>query len=215
MATVLDRSPTGANLEDRDLILHVRHGDERCLEVLLKRHRNLVGAVGRRYFLRGHDRDDVLQEGTIGLYKAIRDYDPDQETPFRAFAQMCISRQILTAVKGANRHKHSPLNTSASIDAPRNSYDTSQHILSHRLVSRAVDPANFVIAADEIKALAETLRRGLTRLEGQVLHLFMDGKSYEQIASKLGGEIKHVDNALQRIRLKVKRHLDDRDSIAS
>ncbi|MDP9067866.1 MAG: RNA polymerase sporulation sigma factor SigH [Actinomycetota bacterium] len=210
MATTFEARP-GSDLEDRDLVRHAREGDQRCLEVLLTRHRPLVRAVARRYFLRGHDTDDVIQEGTIGLYRAVRDFDPDQETPFRAFAELCISRQIVTAVKGANRFKHTPLNASISIDRPtRTSEESPQITLADRLAAHVFDPALLVIAADEIKALRDTLRRGLTKLESDVLHLFMHGKSYEEIAAKLGAEIKHVDNALQRIRMKVRRHLHHR-----
>lgn len=211
MATVLHSTP-GHDLEDRELVRHVQSGDERCLDLLLKRHRGFVRGISSRYFLRGFDQEDVLQEGTIGLYKAIRDYDPDHETPFRAFAELCISRQVLTAIKGANRYKHMPLNASLSIDAPAPGDEGGHGVLGHRLVSRAFDPAVFVIAADEIKALKEALRRGLTKVEAQVLHLFVEGKTYEQIAEKLGNEVKHVDNALQRIRMKIRRHLHHRDS---
>lgn len=210
MATALHVRP-GADLEDRDLIRHAREGDQRCLEVLLRRHRNVVHSVARRYFFRGHDKDDVIQEGTIGLYKAVRDFDPARETPFRAFAELCISRQILTAVKGANRHKHQPLSASISLDAPKATDDATHETLGHRIASRAFDPATFVIAADEIKALKESLRDALTRLEQDVLHLFMQGRTYEQIAHKLGNEVKHIDNALQRVRMKIRRHLHHRE----
>lgn len=213
MTTALDVRP-GADLEDRELIRHTREGDERCLEVLLSRHRNVVHSVARRYFFRGHDKDDVIQEGTIGLYKAVRDFDAEQETPFPAFAQLCISRQILTAVKGANRHKHKPLSVSVSLDAPRSREGGNDETLGQVIASRSLEPAAFVIAAEEIKALRDSLRRGLTRLEAQVFHLFMQGKTYEQIADKLGNEVKHIDNALQRIRLKVRRHLHQRHDSA-
>ena len=199
-----------SDLHDRELVRRARDGDRRSLDLLLRRHRALVRSVARRYFLRGQDSDDVLQEGTIGLYKAIRHFDVEQETTFRSYAELCISRQILTAIKDANRLKHTALNVSVSLDAPSSDHEGRPATRERLLMSRAFNPEVFVIAADEARALKDTLRRGLTRLEEDVLHLFLDGKSYEQIAQKLGSERKHIDNALQRVRSKVKRHLDHR-----
>ena len=168
--------------------------------------------VARRYFLRGQDNDDVLQEGTIGLYKAVRHFDLDQEGSFRAFAELCISRQIQSAIKDANRLKHGPLNVSVSLDATGNDGEAPHGPREHLLSARAFNPEVFVIAADEARALKDTLRRGLTRLEEDVLHLFMEGKTYEQIAQRLGSERKLIDNALQRVRSKVRRHIHHRDN---
>ena len=200
-----------SDLYDRELVGRAREGDRRSLDVLLKRHRGLVRQVARRFFLRGQDSDDVLQEGTIGLYKAVRHFDLDQEGSFRAFAELCISRQIQSAIKDANRLKHSPLNVSVSLDASASDGDGRQRPRQHLPSTRAFNPEVFVIAADEARALRDTLRRGLTRLEEDVLHLFMEGKTYEQIAQRLGSERKLIDNALQRVRTKVRRHLHHRD----
>lgn len=199
-------------LEDAELVGQVRAGEERAIEVLLARYRNFARSKARSYFLAGSEREDVVQEGMIGLYKAIRDFDLVQETPFRAFAELCISRQILTAIKTANRHKHQPLNSSVSLDAPAYGDDYSSSV-GDQLMSpeRTSDPAELVISAEEIEALRATMSRNLTELEGDVLTLYMDGKSYEEIAGALGNHVKSIDNALQRIKRKLQRHISQRD----
>jgi RNA polymerase sporulation-specific sigma factor len=199
-------------LQDNDLVARVKTGDEKCLDVLLSRYRKFARSKARSYFLAGSDREDVVQEGMIGLYKAIRDFDPQQETPFRAFAELCISRQILTAIKTANRHKHQPLNQSVSLDAPAYSDEDSRSVGDNLVAAPQVsDPAELVISAEEIEAIRDTMRDSLTELEGDVLRLYMDGKSYEEIAGALGNHVKSIDNALQRIKRKLQKHLDERD----
>ena len=203
-----------SELEDQALVQRVQDGDERCLEVLLGRYRNFARSKARSYFLAGSDKEDVVQEGMIGLYKAIRDFDPKQETPFRAFAELCISRQILTAIKTANRNKHQPLNSSISLDAPAYSNESSDKSVADNLIAPAMtDPAELLISAEEIEAIRTSMRENLTELEGDVLRLYMDGKSYEEIAGALGNHVKSIDNALQRIKRKLQRHLDQRDAL--
>jgi RNA polymerase sporulation-specific sigma factor len=203
-------------LEDYDLVNAVRDGDERCLDVLLARYRNFARSKARSYFLAGSDKEDVVQEGMIGLYKAIRDFDLSQDTPFRAFAELCISRQILTAIKTANRQKHQPLNSSVSLEAPVYGDDSSDRTLGDNLqASTLADPVELVISAEEIEAIRDSMRDNLTDLEGDVLRLYMDGKSYEEIAGALGNHVKSIDNALQRIKRKLKRHIDERNALAS
>ncbi len=202
-------------LEDLDLVKRVRDGDERCLEMLLSRYRNFARSKARSYFLAGSDKEDVVQEGMIGLFKAIRDFDLAQDTPFRAFAELCISRQILTAIKTANRQKHQPLNSSVSLDAPAYGDDKGESSVGDNLVATTLtDPAELVISAQEIEAIRDSMRDNLTELEGDVLRLYMDGKSYEEIAGALGNHVKSIDNALQRIKRKLQRHLDQRDAVA-
>jgi RNA polymerase sporulation-specific sigma factor len=199
-------------LEDLDLVKRVRDGDERCLETLLSRYRNFARSKARSYFLAGSDKEDVVQEGMIGLFKAIRDFDLSQDTPFRAFAELCISRQILTAIKTATRQKHQPLNSSVSLDAPAYGDEKGESSVGDNLVaSTLADPAELVISAQEIEAIRDSMRDNLTELEGDVLRLYMDGKSYEEIAGALGNHVKSIDNALQRIKRKLQRHLDQRD----
>ncbi|HEX2296241.1 MAG TPA: RNA polymerase sporulation sigma factor SigH [Actinomycetota bacterium] len=202
-------------LEDLDLVKRVRDGDERCLEMLLSRYRNFARSKARSYFLAGSDKEDVVQEGMIGLFKAIRDFDLSQDTPFRAFAELCISRQILTAIKTANRQKHQPLNSSVSLDAPAYGDEKGESSVGDNLVATTLsDPAELVISAQEIEAIRDSMRGSLTELEGDVLRLYMDGKSYEEIAGALGNHVKSIDNALQRIKRKLQRHLDQRDAVA-
>jgi RNA polymerase sporulation-specific sigma factor len=202
-------------LEDLELVERVRAGDERALEVLLARYRNFARSKSRSYFLAGSDKEDVVQEGMIGLYKAIRDYDASQETPFRAFAELCISRQILTAIKTANRNKHQPLNTSLSLDAPAYGDESRERSVGDDLVASPLsDPMELVISAEEIEALRDSMKGTLTELEGNVLALYMDGRSYEEIAVMLGNHVKSIDNALQRIKRKLQRHLDERNAVA-
>jgi RNA polymerase sporulation-specific sigma factor len=202
-------------LEDLDLVERVRNGDERSLEMLLSRYRNFARSKARSYFLAGSDKEDVVQEGMIGLFKAIRDFDLAQDTPFRAFAELCISRQILTAIKTANRQKHQPLNSSVSLDAPAYGDEKGESSVGDNLVATTLsDPAELVISAQEIEAIRDSMRDNLTELEGDVLRLYMDGKSYEEIAGALGNHVKSIDNALQRIKRKLQRHLDQRDAVA-
>jgi RNA polymerase sporulation-specific sigma factor len=201
-------------LEDNELVERVRSGDERCVEVLLSRYRNFARSKARSYFLAGSDKEDVVQEGMIGLFKAIRDFDLTQDTPFRAFAELCISRQILTAIKTANRQKHQPLNSSISLDAPAYGDDDSDRSVGDHLVATSTtsDPIELVISAEEIEAIRNNMSETLTELEGDVLRLYMDGKSYEEIAGALGNHVKSIDNALQRIKRKLQRHLQGRDA---
>jgi RNA polymerase sporulation-specific sigma factor len=180
--------------------------------VLLARYRNFARSKARTYFLAGSDKEDVVQEGMIGLFKAIRDFDLKQGTPFRAFAELCIARQILTAIKSANRQKHQPLNSSVSLDAAAYGDDDTSSVADH-LESPAFtsDPVELVISAEEIEALRASMSRNLSELEGEVLALYMEGKSYEEIAGALGNHVKSIDNALQRIKRKLNRHISQRD----
>lgn len=201
--------------EDLDLVRQVREGDDGALDTLLHRYRNFARSKARSFFLAGSDKEDVVQEGMIGLYKAIRDFDLSQDTPFRAFAELCISRQILTAIKSANRQKHRPLNASVSLDAPAFVDDEAgDRTLADNLeASQLSDPVNLVISSEEVEAIRDSMKDSLTDLEGDVLSLYMDGKSYDEIAGALGNHVKSIDNALQRIKRKLQRHLDERRSL--
>ena len=204
-------------LEDNELVTRVRAGDERCVEILLSRYRNFARSKARSYFLAGSDKEDVVQEGMIGLFKAVRDFDLAQDTPFRAFAELCISRQILTAIKTANRQKHQPLNSSISLDAPAYGDEDSHRSVGDALVATPTssDPIELVISAEEIEAIRDNMSETLTELEGDVLRLYMDGKSYEEIAGALGNHVKSIDNALQRIKRKLQRHIEDRNALSA
>lgn len=197
------------DIEDDALVAMAREGNDQAIETLLHRYRHYARAKARSYFLAGADKEDIVQEGMIGLFKAIRDFQAEKNTAFRAFAELCITRQIITAIKTATRQKHIPLNSYVSLNKPTSHDD--QRPLEEALVHRALDPAEMVISADEISSIKASMGRVLSDLETEVLQLYMDGKSYQQIADMLGRHVKSIDNALQRIKRKLEQHLATRD----
>ena len=204
------------SMNDADLTLRAQGGDVRATETLLNRYRPLARAKARSFFVPGCDRDDVVQEAMIGLCEAIRNYDATKRRPFWVFANVCVTRQILTAVQSANRRKRQVLNSSLSFDAITPTPDGESVVLSDALMAPSVtfDPFEMVIAFEEVKALQVSMREQLTPLERDVLDLHMKGKSYKEMASILGNRVKAVDNALQRVRCKAQHHLDQRNDLA-
>ena len=196
------------DIDDDALVALAREGDDKAIETLLQRYRHYARAKARSYFLAGADKEDIVQEGMIGLFKAIRDFQPEKNTAFRAFAELCITRQIITAIKTATRQKHIPLNSYVSLNKPASHDD--ERPLEEALVHRALDPAEMVISAEEISSIKASMGRVLSSLETEVLQLYMDGKSYQQIADMLGRHVKSIDNALQRIKRKLDSYLDSR-----
>jgi RNA polymerase sporulation-specific sigma factor len=197
---------------DEDFVRAARDGDDRALATLLDKYRGFARSKARSYFLVGADREDIVQEGMIGLYKAIRDYNPDMQTTFRAFAELCITRQIITAIKTATRQKHGPLNNYVSFSRPVLTDDDGERCLGDMLpVVQVSDPADLVISAERIRALQEHFDTVLSDLEAEVLRLYVDGKSYQEIAEVLQRHVKSIDNALQRIKRKLDTHLRERD----
>jgi len=197
---------------DEDFVRAARDGDDRALATLLDKYRGFARSKARSYFLVGADREDIIQEGMIGLYKAIRDYNPDMQTTFRAFAELCITRQIITAIKTATRQKHGPLNNYVSFSRPVLTDDDGERCLGDMLpVLQVSDPADLVISAERIRALQEHFDTVLSDLEAEVLRLYVDGKSYQEIAEVLQRHVKSIDNALQRIKRKLDSHLRERD----
>jgi RNA polymerase sporulation-specific sigma factor len=196
---------------DDALLASAREGDDRALAELLTKYRGFARSKARSYFLVGADREDIVQEGMIGLYKAIRDYNPDLQTTFRAFAELCITRQIITAIKTATRQKHGPLNNYVSFSRPVLSDEEGERCLGDMLPMLTVsDPADLVISAERIRALQQHFDDVLSDLEAEVLRLYVDGKSYQEIAEMLKRHVKSIDNALQRIKRKLDSHLRDR-----
>lgn len=196
---------TGTHLEelaDADLVRLARHGDVRATELLVSRYRGAVRARAANYFLVGADRDDLCQEGLIGLTKAVRDFDPDNGASFAAFADLCITRQILTAIKMATRLKHTPLNTYVSYDRPHES-DPDRTIADTVAVEEGLDPLETLLADDGMRAVMAVVDEVLSSLEADVLKLYVDGRSYQEIAELLGRRTKSIDNALQRIKRKL------------
>jgi RNA polymerase sporulation-specific sigma factor len=196
-------------VSDEDLVEEARRGNELAIETLLYRYRHYARAKARTYFLAGADREDIVQEGMIGLFKAIRDYKHDRNSAFRAFAELCITRQIITAIKTATRQKHIPLNSYVSLNKQTGGDDDDDgRSLGDVLVSvDVVDPADLVISAEEIASIKDSMKKVLSDLETEVLQLYMDGKSYQEIAQYLGRHVKSIDNALQRIKRKLEQHL--------
>lgn len=197
-----------ADLADEELVARFHLGDLQGLDTLLGRYRGLARGKARSYFLVGGDVDDVEQEGMIGLYKAARDFQPALGVSFRAFAEVCMTRQVITAVKAATRHKHTPLNRYVSLSEPRSSRPSDRGVEVVLDDPSSRDPAEEVLSGERIDALSQFLARVLTGLELDVLRLHVEGRSYADIAARLGREAKSVDNALQRIKRKVEVHLD-------
>ncbi|MBW3562391.1 MAG: RNA polymerase sporulation sigma factor SigH [Actinobacteria bacterium] len=208
------RHPATVLTTDEQLVEEARQGDQVALAELLDRYRRFARAKARSYFLVGGDRDDIIQEGLIGLYKAVRDYEPEHEASFRSFAELCITRQILTAIKTATRQKHVPLNTYVSFERPQGDDDGGRTLGDTIPDHVDVDPLRQLIDSDELRQLRVTFRELLSGLESDVLSLYVEGRSYHEIAETLGRHVKSVDNALQRIKRKLEHHLRDRDSLA-
>jgi RNA polymerase sporulation-specific sigma factor len=201
----LDRS-------DDELIWATRGGDDAALTILLHRYRSFARRKARAYFLAGADRDDIVQEAMIGLFKAVRDFDPTGPSSFRGFAELCVNRQIVTAIKTATRHKHGPLNSYVSLARPLCTGDDGERVLGDVLpASPAQDPAELVISAERIRCLQRHLDAVLSDLEVEVLRLHVEGHSYLQIADVLDRQVKSIDNALQRIKRKLDDHLRVRE----
>ncbi|EPY06927.1 RNA polymerase factor sigma-70 [Paenibacillus alvei TS-15] len=196
---------------DEQLVDAVREGDSEALEYLINKYRNFVRAKARSYFLIGADREDIVQEGMIGLYKAIRDFKGDKLASFKAFAELCITRQIITAIKTATRQKHIPLNSYVSLDKPIYDEDSDRTLLDVIGGSRVSDPEELIINQEEFVGLEDKMSEILSDLERKVLMLYLDGRSYQEIAVDLDRHVKSIDNALQRVKRKLERYLELRD----
>jgi RNA polymerase sporulation-specific sigma factor len=206
------RADSQPELEDTYLVALAKRGSADAYERIVKRYRGFVRLKASSYFLLGGDSDDLIQEGLVGLYKAIRDFRSDRESSFRNFAELCITRQIITAVKTASRNKHAPLNQYVSFaQSPAASGDaetTLEEILPGAI---SEEPSERVIASEELRALVSCLSSVLSELESRVLSLYLDGYSYELIGERLECDTKTVDNALQRVKRKVASHIDGRE----
>jgi RNA polymerase sporulation-specific sigma factor len=200
-----------AEPSDEELVAHAKTGDPEAFRRIWTRYRQFVRMKANSYFLAGGDGDDLIQEGNIGLYKAIRDYEYGRSTTFRSFAELCVTRQIITAIKTASRQKHVPLNTYVSFSHSPSSADFDNRTLADVIPSgRASDPVQQVISSEEVVSLTDCLLRLLSPLESLVLKYYLEGNSYEAIAFHIGHDTKTVDNALQRIKRKVTLHLESR-----
>lgn len=195
-------------LEDLQLVIRARNGDAKALDGLIRRYTGFVRLKASSYFLAGGDSEDLVQEGLIGLYKAVRDFRADKETSFRSFAELCVTRQIITAIKTATRYKHAPLNTYVSFShTPAGQESDGDCTLGDALPGPSVnDPSVCVISTEELQSLVFTLGTGLSHLEAEALRLYLDGLSYEEMAVELGCDTKTIDNALQRVKRKIIQH---------
>jgi RNA polymerase sporulation-specific sigma factor len=195
-------------LADLQLVVRARNGDEQALDALIRRYTGFVRLKASSYFLAGGDPEDLIQEGLIGLYKAVRDFRHDKETSFRSFAELCVTRQIITAIKTATRFKHSPLNTYVSFsNTPAGQDSDSDVTLGDALPGPTVDdPSICVISTQELQSLVFALGTGLSKLEADALKHYLEGSSYEEMAEALACDTKTIDNALQRVKRKVLQH---------
>ncbi|GKU76732.1 RNA polymerase sporulation sigma factor SigH [Paenibacillus sp. L3-i20] len=196
---------------DEEIVEAVRNGDSMALEYLINKYKNFVRAKARSYFLIGADREDIVQEGMIGLYKAIRDFKGDKLASFKAFAELCITRQIITAIKTATRQKHIPLNSYVSLDKPIYDEDSDRTLLDVICGTRVSDPEELIINQEEFSGLEDKMSEILSDLERKVLMLYLDGRSYQEIAVDLKRHVKSIDNALQRVKRKLEKYLEVRD----
>ena len=201
-------------LEDEGVVELVRGGDTEALEYLINKYKNFVRAKSRSYFLVGADREDIIQEGMIGLFKAIRDYKEDKLSSFKAFAELCITRQIITAIKTATRQKHIPLNSYVSLDKPIYDEESDRTLLDVISETKVTDPEELIINQEEYVDIELKISELLSDLERKVLSLYLDGRSYQEISEQLNRHVKSIDNALQRVKRKLERYVEMRENTA-
>ena len=198
-----------AEMADEDVVALCRQGNTMAEEFLLNKYKNFVRSKARSYFLIGADHEDIVQEGMIGLYKAIRDFRPDKLSSFRAFAELCITRQIITAIKTATRQKHIPLNSYVSLNKPLYDEESDRTLLDVIIEGRATNPEELIIGQEDLNSIHHKIDEVLSGLEQEVLRAYLDGKSYQEIADNLGRHVKSIDNALQRVKRKLEKYLEE------
>ena len=201
--------PVGGKI-DEEVVSEAKSGDVRAQEYLITKYQNFVKAKAKSYFLIGADKEDIYQEGMIGLYKAIRDYRPDKLASFKAFAELCVTRQIITAIKTATRQKHIPLNTYVSLNKPIYGEESDRTLLDVLSEAKVTDPEEIMIIKEELKYIENEIGQVLSDLELEVLGSYLDGKSYQEIACDLNRHAKSIDNALQRVKRKLEKNLNVR-----
>ena len=199
------------DLADEQIVEFARIGDRSAEEHLINKYKNFVRAKARSYFLIGADREDIIQEGMIGLYKAIRDFKSDKLASFRAFAELCITRQIITAIKTATRQKHIPLNSYVSLNKPIYDEESDRTLLDVLSGNKITDPEELVISREEFIDIEVKMGEFLSDLEREVLNAYLDGKSYQEIAMELNRHVTSIDNALQRVKRKLERYIEKRN----
>lgn len=195
-------------ITDEELVLMAKKGDKGAEEFLINRYRKFVRIKARSYFLIGADKEDIIQEGMIGLFKGIRDYKFDKDTSFRAFAELCIQRQIITAIKTATRQKHNPLNTYISLDKPVYDEDSERTLLDLIASTKTAEPEAIIIGQEDLGYIEKKILEMLSDLEWKVLMSYVNGNSYHEIADELDKHVKTIDNALQRVKRKLENYLN-------
>jgi RNA polymerase sporulation-specific sigma factor len=200
--------PSG--MTDEEIVLLGQQGNQYAVEFLVDKYKSFVKAKARSYFLIGADREDIIQEGMIGLFKAIRDYRGDKLSMFRAFAELCVTRQIITAIKTATRQKHIPLNSYVSLNKPVYDEESDRTLLDILYTNRIANPEEIFISREEFTHIEKKMGEMLSSLEWKVLTYYLEGKSYQEIAELLQRHVKSIDNALQRVKRKMEKYLEDR-----
>ena len=193
---------------DEEIVIEAKSGDNRAQDYLISKYENFVKSKAKSYFLIGADKEDIYQEGMIGFYKAIRDYKPDKSTSFKAFAEICVTRQIITAIKTATRQKHIPLNTYVSLNKPIYEEESERTLLDVLAGIKISDPEELIISKEQMDYIEDKIENVLSDLELEVLTSYLDGKSYQEIACDLERHSKSIDNALQRVKRKLEKYLD-------
>ena len=198
-----------SELSDEEIVSLCHEGDSLAVEFLLNKYKNFVRSKARSYFLIGADHEDIVQEGMIGLYKAIRDFKQDKLSSFRAFAELCITRQIITAIKTATRQKHIPLNSYVSLNKPLYDEESDRTLLDILMEGTNSNPEDMIINQENLGNIHRKINEVLSGLEQEVLAAYLDGKSYQEIAEALGRHVKSIDNALQRVKRKLEKYLEE------
>lgn len=195
-------------LDDDEILELIHQGDNQALDYLITKYKNFVRAKARTYFLIGADKEDIIQEGMIGLYKAIRDYNEGKMTTFKAFAELCITRQIITAIKTATRQKHIPLNSYVSLDKPIYDEESDRTLLDVIAGSKAIDPQELLVNQEKFGDMEIKLSELLSEFERGVLQLYLEGRTYQEISADLNRHVKSIDNALQRVKRKLEQLME-------
>ena len=201
-----------AQQDEYEMVLKASNGDIIALEHIINKYKNFVKAKAKSYFLVGADKEDIIQEGMIGLYKAIRDFDGSKTNSFKCFAEICITRQIITAIKTATRQKHIPLNSYVSLNKPIYDEESDRTLMDIIAASIITDPEELIISKEELKNIESKMNEILSKLELQALELYLNGKSYQYIADIIGRDVKSIDNVLQRVKRKMEKYLENRNN---
>lgn len=195
-------------MSDEGLVDMAKSGDKNALEYLINKYKELVNMKVSKYFIIGAEKEDIIQEGLIGLYKAVKSYSPDKQNSFKTFANMCIERQLITAIKSSNRQKHMPLNSYLSLNASAYENDEESTLFDTYNAHQIEDPLDTITKQEYYKSVEIAIDKSLSDFEKQVLNRYMKGESYIQIAEKLDTPVKSIDNAIQRIRKKATTNLN-------